>query len=407
MIHLNVPELRFPEFSGEWEEKKLVDIAKFSKGKGISKKDISEEGIPCIRYGELYTTYKEKISDVVSKTNLSKDELVFSSKNDIIIPTSGETAIDLATASCVINEGIGIGGDTTIIKTKGDGLFFSYYLNSKRKNIAKLAQGVSVVHLYSTHLKILDLKVPKIEEQEKIASFLSKVDEKIEKLEKKQELWETYKKGMMQKIFSQELRFKDENGENYPDWEEKSMNSFGKFYKGSNLSKNDLIESGFPCILYGDLFTIYEEVIFDVKKFINNIKDNLFLGKKGDLLIPSSTTVDAWSIACSSALMVDNVVLGGDLNVWRPELDTVNSIFISYQINQSVKKDIAKLAQGTTIVHLYNQQLKNVKLKIPNIEEQEKIANLMIFIDFKIKNIMEHVIITKEFKKGLLKQMFC
>ncbi len=276
---MDVPELRFPEFSGEWEEKKLVDIAKFSKGKGISKKDISEEGIPCIRYGELYTTYKEKISDVVSKTNLSKDELVFSSENDIIIPTSGETAIDIATASCVINEGIGIGGDTTIIKTKGDGLFFSYYLNSKRKNIAKLAQGVSVVHLYSTHLKILDLKVPQIEEQEKIASFLSKVDEKIGFLEKKQELWKTYKKGIMQQIFSQELRFKDENGADYPDWEEKVL---GDLIAGSssNLSINNLENNAGVYPLYGAVGFMKNIDFYEKdEKYIAIIKDGAGVGR--------------------------------------------------------------------------------------------------------------------------------
>lgn len=94
----------------------------------------------------------------MSKTKLKVDELVLSEENDIIIPTSGETAIDIATASCIMKSGVAIGGDTTIIKTKENGLFISYYLNYKRNKIASLAQGVSVVHLYSSELKELELK---------------------------------------------------------------------------------------------------------------------------------------------------------------------------------------------------------------------------------------------------------
>lgn len=250
----NIPELRFPEFKGEWEEKSLVDISHFSKGKGISKNDISEEGLECIRYGELYTTYNEKISKIVSKTNLNPDDLVLSNQNDIIIPTSGETAIDLATASCVMKSEVAIGGDTTIIKTDQNGLFLTYCLNNKRNNISQLAQGVSVVHLYATHLKILKIYIPSLSEQNKIVSFLSKVDEKIEKLEEKQQQWETYKKGIMQQIFNQKLRFKDENGEDYPDWENKKLGEVGKTYNGLQGKNKENFGQGQPYITYKSIF---------------------------------------------------------------------------------------------------------------------------------------------------------
>ena len=97
-----VPELRFKEFDGVWSEKRLSDIAEFKKGKGISKADISEDGIlECIRYGELYTTYTELIENIVSKTNLPAKDLTFSEYNDVIIPASGELNIDIATASAI------------------------------------------------------------------------------------------------------------------------------------------------------------------------------------------------------------------------------------------------------------------------------------------------------------------
>ena len=163
----NVPNLRFPEFTGEWETKKLGEVAKFSKGKGILKSDISENGnLECIRYGELYTFYREVIDDIQSKTNLNSKDLVLSEANDVIIPSSGESSIDIATASCVTKSGVGLGGDLNIIKTSHNGIFLSYYLNSKKKlDIAQLSQGISVVHLYSSQLASLSLNLPSIEEQ--------------------------------------------------------------------------------------------------------------------------------------------------------------------------------------------------------------------------------------------------
>src|SRR5690606_39148145 len=213
-IPKRVPKLRFSEFEDNWQSFLLGEIATFTKGKNISKSDIVENGeIECIRYGELYTDYGEIINNIVSRTNLSKNDLVFSKTNDVIIPSSGETQLDIATASCVMKDNIALGGDLNIIRTKNNGIFISYYLNNKKKkDIASLAQGNSVVHLYNHQLKTLLLNIPSLAEQQKIASFLSAVDKKIDQLQQKQHLLEQYKKGVMQQLFSQQLRFKDENG---------------------------------------------------------------------------------------------------------------------------------------------------------------------------------------------------
>ena len=179
---LNVPNLRFPEFQGEWEEERLADIADLYKGTGISKDQLSDDGEPCILYGELYTKYKsETIREVVSKTNIDNTKLVRSKTNDVIIPCSGETAEDIATARCVLNGNILLGGDLNIIRLHGyDGAFMSYQLNGRRKyDIAKVAQGVSVVHLYGEHLKGVKTINPCLEEQKKIANLLSIIDERI------------------------------------------------------------------------------------------------------------------------------------------------------------------------------------------------------------------------------------
>ena len=152
------------------------------KGTGISKDQLSDDGEPCILYGELYTKYKsETIREVISKTNIDNTKLVRSKANDVIIPCSGETAEDIATARCVLNGNILLGGDLNIIRLhRYDGTFMSYQLNGRRKyDIAKVAQGVSVVHLYGEHLKGVKTINPCLEEQKKIASLLALLDERI------------------------------------------------------------------------------------------------------------------------------------------------------------------------------------------------------------------------------------
>lgn len=409
---MNEPELRFPEFSGEWERKKLDDIAKFSKGKNISKNDISDDGIPCIRYGELYTIYKEKISEVFSKTNLNPMELIFSEENDIIIPTSGETAIDLAKASCIMNSDVAIGGDTTIIKTDGDGLFFSYYLNSKRKHIAKLAQGVSVVHLYPNHLKSTGISVPKIEEQEKISYFLSIIDEKIGFIEKKRELWEIYKKGLIQQIYSQKLRFKDENVEDYPNWEERNLGEIVTLMQSGLSRKLEGKDIGLPVLrsnnLIGNKLNLSDiRYWYDVDDKGANL-ENYYL-EKGDLLVNFiNSFTQIGKTALYNGELKRNAIF--TTNIMRLTFNSnTDTFFIHYYFQtrkyldyvQSITKPAVNQASFTTV------DFKRFKLNLPCLQEQIKIANFLLSIDEKLDVINKELEINKEFKKGLLQQMFC
>jgi len=203
----NVPNLRFPEFEGEWQEKRLSDIADLSKGIGISKDQLSADGEPCILYGELYTKYKsETIKEVISKTNIDNTKLVKSKADDVIIPCSGETAEEIATARCVLKDDILLGGDLNIIRLHGyDGSFMSYQLNGKRKyDIAKVAQGVSVVHLYGEHLKNIKTINPSLNEQKKIANLLSLLDERISTQNKIIEDLKKLKSAISKQVFAQE-----------------------------------------------------------------------------------------------------------------------------------------------------------------------------------------------------------
>ena len=175
--------MRFPEFTEEWKAEQLDNIATLSKGIGISKEQLSEDGEPCILYGELYTKYKsEIIKQVESKTDINGSKLKRSKANDVIIPCSGETAVDIATARCVPFDNILFGGDLNVISLhQYDGAFMSYQLNGKSKyDIARVAQGVSIVHLYGEHLKAIKTYNPTLPEQQKIAKLLSLLDDRID-----------------------------------------------------------------------------------------------------------------------------------------------------------------------------------------------------------------------------------
>lgn len=387
----NIPALRFPEFDGEWENTKLGKVAKFSKGKGISKSDITEDGInECIRYGELYTRYGEVIQDVYSKTDFNINSAVISEANDVIIPASGETQIDIATASCVIKSGVILGGDLNIIKTNKNGVFLSYYLNNKRKlDIANLAQGISVVHLYSSQLALLNLNFPSLPEQTKIASFLTAVDEKLQSLKQKKTLLEQYKKGVMQKIFSQELRFKDENGNEYADWEEKKLGEVCEVRKGKQLNKEELTESGeYPCINGGINISGYTD------KF-NTLENTITISEGGNSCgFVNFFRVKFWSGGHNYSIEINN-----------PE--DINNDFL-FQLLKFNEIQIMKLRVGSGLPNIQKKDLVAFLLFYPKlIEEQTKVATFLSAIDDKINHCQVQIEKTELWKKGLLQQMFC
>ncbi len=160
----------------------MGEVCTFRKGYGISKENLSNDGTPCILYGELYTTYKTAIAkNIKSRTNLDPTNLFHSKKNDVIIPCSGETAEDIATSVSISYDDILLGGDLTVIRSDLDGAFLSNQINSVRKyDIARIAQGKSIVHLQADELKKILIAYPTLEEQQKISEFLSLIDDRIE-----------------------------------------------------------------------------------------------------------------------------------------------------------------------------------------------------------------------------------
>lgn len=411
----NVPVLRFPEFKDapEWEEKKLGDIADFFKGKNISKADINEEGItPCIRYGELYTHYQEVVDKIFSKTNLPISDLFLSCKDDIVMPSSGETKLDIATASCVIHDNIALGGDINIIRSKQNGIFMSYYLNSSKKmDIAKIAQGDTVVHLYSSQLQKLDILIPpNSQEQQKIADCLSSIDNLITAQSKKVETLKEHKKGLMQQLFTQDdekvpkLRFPE--FENDGEWEEKPIKNIFTIFQGYAFSSNDSMDNGIRWIKIADVGI--QKMSHNSPSFLPNEfieKYQKFSVKQGDYVIALTRPILNNNLKIAS---VDILFDGALLNQRVGKLLSKEYIHFVYFLLQTtnVVDKIESSISGSEPPNLSAQQIENIMVYIPSKKEQQKIANFLSSIDELITSSTKKVETLKEHKKGLMQQLF-
>jgi restriction endonuclease S subunit len=376
----NVPNLRFPGFTGKWNEMKLGEIGEVKMCRRIFNNETSPIGeIPFFKIGsfgkeadafvskELYLEYRKKFS--------------FPKKGDILISaagTIGRTVVYKGDDAYFQDSNIvWIDNDNTNISNE----FLYYILQIVKYN----TEGGTIQRLYNNILKSTKFSAPTISEQKKISDFLSLIDQRIEAQNKIIEELNVLKATIAKKIFSQELRFKEFTNE----WSSESLGRVCDFHKGSPLSKNDIVKNGsLKCIHYGELFTIYKAVITDVVSRTNN---DGFKSNFGDILMPSSD-VTPLGLATASAILKDDVVLGGDINILRPKVN-INSIFLSYILN-SDKKKIIKLVTGTTVKHIYNKDLQQLKFYFPSLEEQIKTANFLLSIDEKL-----------EIEKQLLKQL--
>ena len=402
-----VPKLRFKEFSDEWKEKKLGEILKIFNGYAFSSKDNQNSGAILLKIANvdinkmkqeelsfLPLTYLEKFSKYI----LKKGDIVIALTRPLLNRQLKIAEIDDFFDNSLLNQRVGK------IETNENKKFIYniFQKNNYIKEIEINISGSDPPNLSTENIKDIILNIPSIQEQEKIANFLSSVDKKISLTEEKLELFREYKKGVMQKIFSQELRFKDSNGNDYPEWEEKKLGEIAFFSKGKLISKEDITEEGVECIRYGELYTIYKEKIEKVVSKTKLEKNKLILSEKNDVIIPSSgeTAID---IAVASCVMKDGVALGADLNIIKTK---ENGLYLAYFINNPAKLELASLAQGASVIHLYEKHLKLLNIKIPTLEEQEKIADFLSSIDSKIESIEKELEGLKEFKKGLLQQMF-
>ena len=367
--------MRFPEFTDEWKKEQLGDIADFSKGAGISKEQLSEKGEPCILYGELYTKYKsEVIYDIISKTDIDSTKSVRSQANDVIIPSSGETAEDIATARCVLKNNILLGGDLNIIRLhKHSGSFMSYQLNGKRKyDIAKVAQGVSVVHLYAEHLKGVNTYNPCMEEQEKIARLLSLLDERIATQNKIIEKLQSLIKGLrvccMQRVYGNNVY----------------LSEIAQIYQPQTISSTELTEDGF--LVYG------ANGIIGKYKDYNHETEQICITCRGNTCgMVNYTKPMSWITGNAMVINTDKYQ------------DKVCKRYLYHYLSAY---NFNSIISGSGQPQIVRTPLEKLKITLPTISEQKQKA--IIFDKIQDKIDINHKVLNLYIgqKQYLLRQMF-
>ena len=369
----------FKNLPSGWKVVRLGDVCDFYKGKGISKDDISENGISCIRYGELYTTYSERIDEIYSKTNLNPSELFLSKCNDIIIPCSGETAQDIAKASCVLLDGIALSGDLNVLRTRENGIFLSYYLNViAKKDIAKIAQGVSIVHLYASELKNLKIKIPSVDEQKKIVEILSTWDEAINLTINLIESKKQFKKALMQNLLTAKIRFPQFKEK----WKEIKLGEICEIQTGK-LNANAMIQGG-----RYKFFTCAKEV-FEIDDYAFDTEAILVSGNG------------------------ENVgyihYFNGKFNAYQRTyvLDkfTENILFIKYFLEFALKRKIEIEKKDGNTPYIVLSTIFGFIVKLPNLKEQQKIAEVLTACDDEINLLNLKLENLKKQKQGLMQKL--
>ena len=375
---LNVPNLRFPEFTGEWKKCRLCDVATLTKGVGISKGQRSPEGHPCILYGELYTTYKsEIITDIASKTNIHSANLVKSKHNDIIIPSSGETAIDISTARCVQYNDVLLGSDLNIIRLKdgNNGSFFSYQLNGVRKrDIAKVAQGVSVVHLYGETLKTIKVTLPGLAEQNKISSLLCLIDQRISTQNK---IIEDFKK-LMSAIY-QNVFYRNEASF-------VSLGDICRIVKGQQLNGELLSKDGDYYVMNGGILPSGYYSDYNTE--------------------PNTISISEGGNSCGYVqLNNERFWSSGHCYSLQNLTSDINLLYL-YHYLKYCENSIMKLRIGSGLPNIQKKDLAAFKIFLPKKERQKQLVSIFTSVDtmYSIeKRLLSEYVNQKSF---LLQQMF-
>lgn len=446
----NIPTLRFPEFQGNWIGEKFGEyVLNSAFGPRFSSNLYNQDGT----VATLRTTDMDNEGNIdylsMPLADLSVDQFSdhILEDGDIVVSRSGTIGV----TGVFVPQPIPVLPGAFLIRfriNKGriSSYFIKYLFNSLKGRIRlnSLSAGGVQKNLTGTNVKSAEFSFPTLPEQQKIASFLTAVDTKIEQLTKKKTLLEQYKKGVMQGLFSQKhglkglrddtdlaeskseksqnpshLRFRQKDGNDYPDWEEKRYDEIYSFYTTNSFSRDNLnYEDGEVLnIHYGDIHTKFSTE-FDIENeevpFVNGdidlskIKDECYC-KEGDLVIADASE-DYNDIGKTIEIVNLNgqkVLAGLHTFLARPTKLKMSKGFSGHMLKTwKVRKQVMKIAQGTKVLGLATGRLGKVILEIPCVEEQTQIADFFNAIDDKIGLVSKQLENTQGFKKGLLQKMF-
>lgn len=395
-----VPNLRFQGFTDDWEQRKLGEVATFSKGTGYSKQDLESDGTPIILYGRMYTNYELVIHSVNTFTT-AKEKSIYSNGGEVIVPASGETAEDISVASVVEQANVILGGDLNIIHTNKNVepvfLALSITNGEPHRDMAKRAQGKSVVHLHNSDLAQIKLSYPSKDEQKKIDSYFLKFDSLIALHQHKLDQLRVLKEILLQKLFANdqhdkpELRFKDFTDK----WEKVKIGSL--FTESTEKSATGQLLS----------VSINKGVYpFDETERKNNSsknKSNYKFVEKYDIAYNS---MRMWQGA--EGVSYYSGIVSPAYTVLKPQQNS-NPEFYAYMFKRAeMLNKFRRYSQGLTsdTWNLKFPILKTISLRTTDIKEQEKIVQLLRMVKDNISLQQKKLTQYQQAKKFLLQQMF-
>lgn len=373
---MNAPKLRFKEFNDEWISQKLFQLVEFSKGNILAKADLDETGsYPCILYGQLYTKYNEVIREIYSKTNRNENNIPKSKKGDVLIPSSGETPIDISTSSCIQIDNVLLGGDINILRPIScDGRFLSYLINNNKKTeIAKVAQGHSVVHLYNDNLKKVSINIPSIQEQKRISDTLELLDKKIELQSKKIEDLKLFTKKVILDILKSEKEYKT-----------KLFKEICTIQTGKSNTQDKDDNGKYPFYIRSENIERSSKYIFDCEAVIT-IGD----GNIGKVFFYENGKFD-----CHQRVYVLN------------NFKEVTGKYLYYYFSTYFYKRAISMSAKNTVDSVRMEMISDMKINYPKIEEQNKITKIFDKLEAKQKLEISKLNHLQELKKGLVQNMF-
>ncbi|HDK8979406.1 TPA: restriction endonuclease subunit S, partial [Staphylococcus aureus USA700-NRS386] len=379
------PELRFPGFEGEWEEKKLGEVAKIYDGTHQTPK-YTNEGIKFLSVENIKTLNSSKY---ISEEAFEKEFKIRPEFGDILMTRIG----DIGTPNIVSsNEKFAYYVSLALLKTKNLNSYFlkNLILSSSIQNELwrKTLHVAFPKKINKNEIGKIKINYPKKQEQQKIGQFFSKLDRQIELEEQKLELLQQQKKGYMQKIFSQELRFKDENGNDYPEWEERRFADIFKFHNKLRkpIKENLRVKGSYPYYGATGIIDYVDDFIFD--------GNYLLIGEDGANIITRSAPL---VYLVNGKFWVNN-----HAHILSPLNGNIQYL---YQVAELVNYE--KYNTGTAQPKLNIQNLKIISVVIStNLEEQQKIGSFLSKLDRQIDLEEQKLELLQQRKKALLKLMF-
>lgn len=409
-----VPKLRFPEFldAPQWENTTIGELGDFYYGKSAPKWSLEIDALtPCVRYGELYTKFGAVITETYSRTNIAPSNLRFSKGGEILIPRVGEKPEDFGKCCSFLPlANVAIGEMISVFETKEIPLFYTYYFRHLYKEFAKVVEGQNVKNLYYVELEPLKIFRPSRAEQQKIADCLSSLDELIATQGRKVEALKIYKRGLMQQLFPREgetlprLRFPEFR--DAPEWEEQTLRSIcNRIMDGTHFSPKSK-EGPRPYLTsknirngHIDLSTISyisEDEHREIYTRCPVKKDDILLTKDG-----------ANTGNCAINTLDFEFSLLSSVAVLRGDAALVKQNFLYQTItSERTQSNIINSMSGQAITRITLEKLGNYIVSLPNLAEQQRIAEFLSLFDTQITAEADKFAALKTHKNGLMQQLF-